>query len=275
MSRKNYELFDLFIFTLIACVVEGVNVFAFNAMKIQVGKLALNQVYTLSFACVLGMIAIYRWNFHGLIVAPLAGLVSVAVRVALGQETSVNLWLSLSISYLGLAVCLLFFRKRDKGTLRDDFGMMMLYYLSGYLSFEVIRALCQIGSQNYWFMLFQYFAFDLLNIIASAVVFIIALKQKNLVVDMNSYLDRLRDSQLHLSDQNIVSKNPSISVEELAKGNEINEAALLDGGTLSTEDLKRMEAYRRKVEQRTTKFDRENTELEAYRKEKEAKHGRR
>ena len=275
MTRKNYELFDLAIFTLIACVVEGVNVFIFNMMKITIGGYSFSQIYTLSFACVLGMIAIYRWNFHGLIVAPMAGLASLLVRLALTQDVSVNLWLSLTLSYFGLAVCLLFFRKRDKKTLREDAGMMALYYISGYLAFELIRALTQIGSHDYWFMLFQYLAFDLLNIIFSGVVFFIALRQKNLVVDMNSYLDEMRESQKYLANQNIVSKNLSISVEELADHNEINEAALLDGGTLSNEDLKRLEENRRRIERRSTKFDREQEELKAYRREKEAKHGSR
>lgn len=46
---------DLAVFTLIACAVEAVNVFAFNLMKVNIGKFQFNQIYTLSFAALLGM----------------------------------------------------------------------------------------------------------------------------------------------------------------------------------------------------------------------------
>jgi hypothetical protein len=269
-NKKSYEAFDLFIFTLIACVVEGLNVFVFNMMTIKIGEFYFNQIYTLSFAALLGMIAIFRWSAHGLIVAPLAGLTSVLVRFFLHQEVSVNLWLAFSVGYFALAVCLLFFHKRDKTELRKDKGMMIFYYFAGYLSLEVVRALCQIGVANYWVLLLDYVAFDLINIVFSFLVFLIALKQDSLIVDMNLYLEHLHDITEKLGGQDVVSRNININVEELAEADEINEAAILDGGTLSREDLKMMEAYRRKFEHRESKYDRENEELESYRKEKEA-----
>lgn len=272
-NRKSYEAFDLFIFTIIATGVEALNVFVFNTMTIKVGEYSFNQIYTLSFACLLGMIAIFRWNFHGLIVAPIAGLGSLLVRLALGQEVTINLWLSYTIGYLGLADCLLFFRKRDKGEMRKEIGLMFLYYFTGYLSVEVVRSLCQIGQANYWILLLNYLAFDLLNILVSALVFFIALKQNSLVVDMDTYLKELNDLKSKIGLEESVSKNVNICVEELAEADEINEAAILDGGTLSSDDLKRMEENRRKFENVTTKYDVENQELERYRKNKEAKHG--
>ncbi len=275
MTKQNYRLFDLAVFTLIACVVEGINVLVFNLMKVQVGKYSLNQVYTLSFACMLGMIAIYRWNAYGLFVAPLAGIVSICCRMFLQQSVTTNLWLSFSIGYLGLATCLLFFYKKDKDKLRQDKGKMILYYLAGFLSVEVVRAFCQIGAEDYWLLLLNYVSFDMINIVFGGLVFYIALRQEGLVVDMESYLRHMKNAQQKVAGQEFASKNININVEELAEADEINEAAILDGGTLSTEDLKKMEDNRRKFENRQTKFDQENQELEAYRKAKEAKHGSR
>lgn len=273
MTKENYRLFDLLVFTAIAVVVECVNVLIFNLMKFTIGKYTFSQLYTLSFALVLGMIAIYRWNAYGLVVAPIAGICSVLTRQFLGQSVTTNLWLSYSIGNLGLIVCLLFFRKRDKEKLRQDKGMMFLYYISGFLSVEVVRALCQIGSNDYWILLLNYVSFDLLNIAAGALVLFIALRQNGLVVDMNTYLLQLQDMTKKVSGKEIASKNININVEELAEADEINEAAILDGGTLSEDDLKKMEDNRRKFENRESKFDQENKELEEYRKAKEAKHG--
>lgn len=274
---------DLAVFTLIACAVEAVNVFAFNLMKVNIGKFQFNQVYTLSFAALLGMIAIYRWNAYGLVVAPLAGVASVLARTVLKQNVTYNLWLSFSLGYLGLAVCLLFFYKReggklilkDKDRLREDKANMILYYLAGYLSVEAVRSLCQIGSADYWLLLLNYIAFDLINILFGLGVLLIALKQDGLVVDMDSYLLHLSDIRKKVAGQEFASKNININVEELAEADEINEAAILDGGTLSTEDLKKMEDNRRRFENRHTKYDDENEEFDCYRKSKEAKHGSR
>lgn len=274
---------DLAVFTLIACVVEAVNVFAFNLMKVNIGKFQFNQVYTLSFAALLGMIAIYRWNAYGLAVAPLAGAASVLARTILKQNVTWNLWLSFTLGYLGLSVCLLFFYKReggkivfrDKDRLREDKVNMLLYYLSGYLSVEVLRAFCQIGSVDYWLLLLNYIAFDLINILFGLGVLLIALKQDGLVVDMESYLLHLNDIKKKLAGQEFASKNININVEELAEADDINEAAVLDGGTLSNDDLKRMEENRRRFENRHTKYDDENEEFDRYRKSKEAKHGSR
>lgn len=276
MNKNSYRLFDLFIFTAIASAIEGVNVLLFNMMKFHIGSYEFSAVFTLSFACVLGMIAIFRWNMYGLIVAPVAGIVSMLVRLALGQEVTMNLWLSYSLGYLGLAVCLLFVYKRDKKKLREDKGQMLIYYFVGYLVVELIKSLCQIGSANYWVLLLNYVSFDLINIVVGAAIFYLALKQDGLVVDMEQYLVDLKEFQSRMGGQQFVSKNININVEEMCEADEINEAAILDGGTLSREDLKKMEETRRKLEHKVSKFDAENEEFEAYKKSKEAKkHGAR
>ncbi len=275
MTKQTYRLIDLLIFTAIACVVECVNVLIFNLMKFTIGKYEFSQVYTLSFALVLGMIAIYRWNAYGLVVAPIAGACSILCRQFLGQAVTMNLWLSYSVGNLGLIVCLLFFHKRDKDKLRCDKGIMFLYYLAGFFTVELIRAICQIGSADYWILLLNYVSFDMLNIVFGGVVFFIALRQNGLVVDMDLYLIHLQEDKKKVSGKDFASKNINISMEELAEADEINEAAILDGGTLSTEDLQKMEDDRRKFENRESKFDKENKEFEAYRKAKEAKHGSR
>ena len=147
-------------------------------------------------------------------------------------------------------------------------GMMILYYFVGYLSVEVVRALCLIGSENYFLLLLNLMPFDLINALISFFVYLLALKQDGFVVDMNDYLHDLNDIERRKSKE-------SICLDELCEGNEINEAALLDGGTLSTEDLRKMEDDRRKFEGRSTVFDDENEAIEAYKRKREAlKHGK-
>ena len=68
--------------------------------------------------------------------------------------------------------------------------------------------------------------------------------------------------------------NPKINYEELASGSEINEAALLDGGTLSTEDLRELERNRREIEGEKSRFDQENDALRQYQESKKTQGGK-
>ena len=275
MSKQTYRLLDVFIFTLIASVIEIINVVAFNYFKVDIGKYSLQQVYTLSFAVVLGIIAVFRWNYYGLIVAPVAGLVSVLVRNFIGQNVTTGLYLAQSIGNMAIAVGLLFFIKNDKKKMKQSYPMMFAYYFLSYIAVEILRSICQIGTVEFNLILLNNFAFDLINIVFGAAIFFIALKQKDLVTDMNTYLLEMNELSSKLTGQMIVSKNDEICVDEIANRNDIvNEAALLDGGVLSNEDLRNLEEYRKHSENRDSIFDKENRELKKYRLDKEAKkHG--
>lgn len=110
MSKKTYEIVDLAVMALLAALLEGLNVFAFT----QFGIVA---TYSISVAAVFGMIAIYRWNYAGLPVAVIGGLGGLLVRLMLGQTMTTGLWLAYTVGYLALAVCPLWFLKKDKGTI--------------------------------------------------------------------------------------------------------------------------------------------------------------
>lgn len=139
--------------------------------------------------------------------------------------------------------------------------MMILYYFIGYISIEVLRVIVLIGSTNYLKLMSNFLMYDLINVFLSFLIYIVTLRQDGLVVDMNQYLADLNDIQKR-------AEKESICMEELAEGNQINEAALLDGGTLSIEDLKKMEDDRRRIEGRQSSFDDENDAINAYKKEK-------
>ena len=106
-------------------------------------------------------------------------------------------------------------------------------------------------------------------------MFFLAYAQKTLVVDMNGYLARTAKEKKELSEARKAKKaNPKINYEELASGSEINEAALLDGGTLSTEDLRELERNRREIEGEKSRFDQENEALRQYQESKKTQGGK-
>ncbi|MDD6240008.1 MAG: hypothetical protein PUA93_00280 [Eubacteriales bacterium] len=250
MSKQTYRIVDLALFTLIAAIVEAVNTYAFVHFKVT--------IYSISLSLCLGLIALFRWNAYGLIVAPIAGIVSVVVRTTLnGQSATTGLWLAMSIGNLGIGTSLLYFLHGKKDEVRNSPWKMALYYVTGFLSAEVLRSICQLGSGvNFGTVMLTYFAYDLLNLAFGGLVFFIACRQQNLVVDMNEYLRKL-----HAPTMQELKEESNYTVEELAEADEVNDAALLDGGTLSDKDLAKMEADRRKFGGRQSKFDKENEQL--------------
>ncbi len=263
MSKQKFRFIDLMILTVIATAIEVVSVVAFNAVNVQVGTYRLGQALSLSLACLIGMIAVFRWNGYGLCVGVIAGVGSLLARMFCSQQLSIQMWLSSSLSYLGLVSCLLFIHKRDKKKMAKDKGMMVLYFFIGFFSYELLRILLLIGSENYFALIGNVLSFEIVNLLLSFVIYLIALRQDGLVVDMNLYLLEMQDIR------NRVKRREDICVEELCEQGQINEAALLDGGTLSTEDLKELEDNRRRIEGKSTFFDEENKAVEKYRKKRE------
>lgn len=147
--------------------------------------------YIVSFAVTLGLISIFRWNWHGIVVPLVTGIVSVFI----GGIYDLGLVLSNTLGYLFLLPVLFWFKKKDKKAISKDIGFLLGYFFSGYISVEIGRTLCQLidvrDIAKLGTILYSYFVIDLLNIGIGLLVFFIACKQKNLVVDMNFYLIEL------------------------------------------------------------------------------------
>ena len=85
-------------------------------------------------------------------------------------------------------------------------------------------------------------------------------------MDMNDYLIRLH--QAPESSAVREAKQNQLSLEEMAEADDVNDAALLDGGTLSEDDLHRMDEPFNKAQHKTSKFDQENQAIKDYQNRK-------
>ena len=136
---------------------------------------------------------------------------------------------------------------------------MAIYALAGFIAVDAVRALTSLGTQSFTSGFWLYIAYDLLNWAVGIVIILLATHQEGMVVDMKSYLLRQAEEKKRISEAaKAKASNPKINYEELADSGEINEAALLDGGTLSDEDLMGLEKSRREIEGRKNIFDLEN-----------------
>ncbi len=265
MSKNSYQILDLAALTLIATAAEAVDVFVFHAFN--------SLVYSLTVAAVLGMIAIYRWNYWGLFIAPVAGAAGCLTRVVLGMSVTPGTWLAYTVGYLGLAICPVWFLFKGKDNLNKDWLFKLGYYFSGYLAIELLRAACQIGSAEFWSAATSYFLFDLFNVGLGLLIWIVACVQKGLVVDMNDYLLHKVDAPSSALAREEI-KNQYQLEEMTTSNNALNDAALLDGGTLSTEQLRQMDMRLRK-EQKSgpTEFEKQQKQLNEYQEREQ--HGKR
>jgi len=254
VSKRQFEVLDLFFFSLIGALVECINLWAFSRF---------NGMFYVSFAVVLGLIAMVRWNGFGVVVTIVAGTSSVIYDLIVNGNSSISWILANTVGYLPILINLLWFKGMNKKPQGKDYGYIIGYVITGFLLTEVGRSLCYIGgSTDIQTVLLRYFAYDLINIFIGILIYILACRQKDLVTDMNAYLIRIHkgteESRVRSEQENYQS------LEEMAEADEVSDISLLDGGTLSTDDLRIMNETKKKMEGKKSKYDIENEAIKKY-----------
>ncbi len=264
MSKQTFEAIDLLIFSILSAGSEALIIWGFN----NIGKY---DGYIVSFTVVISLISIYRWNILGVIPGILGGMASIAMSFSKG--ISLGYVLANTASYLFLLFELIWFKKNDKKKMTTNFGKMFAYYVTGYLLYEIGKCICfAIGTPNandLGKLLITYVVWDLLNILVGGLVFYIAIRQKTVVYDMNTYLIEQSKGTSTSRARDEISNYSSL--EEMAEADEVSDIALLDGGTLSESDLKLMNETYRKQTGTSNKYIQEQENLEAYHKNKDLK----
>ncbi len=266
MSKSTYKAIDLLILSGISGGIEALIYWAYNSFGHYDG-------YIVSFIVVIGMIAMFRWNWAGIVVPIISGGVSV-LMMRLNQDLSLGTMLANTLGYLPMLICLLWFKFIDKKKMLSSYGTMYGYLLSGYLLVDIgrtcfasigITSLSQIAD-----VLYSYVVWDLLNIVIGCVVFFVALKQKTLVYDMNTYLIEFKKENPTSVIRNEIDDYHSL--ESIAEDNdEVSDIALLDGGMLTTEDLKKMNETYMKMTNTQSKYIKEQQAIDDYHKQKDSK----
>lgn len=253
MTKTQFKALDLFFFSFISALAECINIWAFSKF---------NGIYYVSFAVVLGLISMVRWGAWGIVVPLAAGLASICFDLANGTKETVGWVLANSIGYLPLLINLIWFKFKGKDVVSRQWGMMILYVVTGFLETEAGKSMCYIGSADFGYVMKLFFAYDLINMAIGTIVYFIACKQRDFVCDMDDYLLRMHqgtpESRIREKDEDY------LSLEQMAEKDEVSDISLLDGGTLKEEDLKMMEDTYKKAEGKSSKFDREKQAIKDY-----------
>lgn len=238
MTKAQFRAIDLAMFSIITALVEVIMLWAFQKFPLE--------GYSVSFLILLGSIAVFRWNIYGIIPPLIGGAASLLFSYLTGTLVTTRLILSQLIGPLGLLTGLLWFKFYGKSKLDGKPDQMWAYFLTSFLSVEVVRTLCYIGDSNLLHILYTYFVLDLLNLVLGMVVMVIAVKQKGFVTDMNEYL--INQNKAPNSAQIAKQRTDIEAMASINEKDEISDIALLDGGMLEQSELDELATlYRQKT----------------------------
>ena len=238
MSKKTYMMFDITVFTIIACIIEGVITYMSNM------PLFLAEGFTVSLVVLFSIICIFRWNWYGVI----PGIFSTIVAIAVQNTTNSDLVAGYSngmivgslFAILAVNLINLFFKWKSKKVIKESLPLLVMYVVIAYAIYIVAYSIV-------WGLIDQYNIIDtfkkvagrnLINMVMSAIVIFIANKQRYFLVDMNDYLIYMNTVPDSIRIRKEIHEDKSQSLlSEVVSSDEINDIALLDGGMMSEEEL--------------------------------------
>ena len=239
MSKKNYMIFDLTLLTIIFCVIEGVLTFLSNQVNFML------EGFSVSFIVLYSLIGMFRWNLFGIIPGVCSAVVAIVVQNSIGSsagEFSYSSGRAIGIVVgVALSCLLLFYLKHfSKKKIKESIPLLCGYVVLGYLIYIVSCFLCLLFIDKYEVNVCVKLAIsgNLLNMVMSGIVLVVASLQRDFLVDMNEYLiymNTVPDS-IRLRKE-INEDKPEALMNEITDSDDINDIALLDGGTLKEEDL--------------------------------------
>ena len=238
MSLRRFKTMDILVFAVLAAVFEYINYFA--STNLQGFKLMF-----LSYSVVLSLICVYRWGLIGSVVAMVGGLSACLASKA----TEPSLFLSYIFgNFIGLFVSSIIFIKivkREK--IKSNKFLLILYLLVCYVSVIFFRSLIlSLYQENIFNYLLNSMRAELiiesLSFVISCFILLIAARKKgDIVVEMKAYIKEVQDSQ-KLGGLKEIKESPNFNAErQLTKKNEMDEAYILDGGTLSEKELRELD----------------------------------
>lgn len=184
ISLGMYRGIDLFLLSLITCAAELINI-------IVLKRFFQGELFTLSIAVPMSLIAMQRWNAYGAIVAAASGLAYCVANNGAAQSYAAYI-----LGNLFVLICLLWYLKGGKKKIEESKGLQFLFALSGFLAVEVGRTLVAFIFEKEILSIFlTYIVSDSLNIVIGIVIVMVAAAQKGLFTDQLGYLRAIAEER--------------------------------------------------------------------------------
>lgn len=190
MGLKQYRTIDLTILFIIMCAIECASLLVLSKV--------ISSFY-LSVVLLVTLIVYMRWGFYGAIFGLVGGIIdavlisninSVTDSSALELSNVVQSSIVYVVGYLATMVSMLFF-KMGKGNLSSKLWAVFLYTLSAYVLMCLGRSVVlTVYGQNFFSALIgQLFSQDLLNLVFTFLVLLVARKQDSVFADQKEYFE--------------------------------------------------------------------------------------
>ncbi len=174
MTIKKFMTFDLIVLTLLAVVVDVIGYFASQSDLIFL-------YVTLSIPVIL--IAYIRWGYKALVI----NLVIIVLHLIMYRGIQVIPMIVYLVSLASTSLSMIWFKLIKKDDIKDEVLLITLYFLTAYVALFLLQAFAQFleGGEIQWFTLLIRHS---VNIVLGWVILMIAARQQDLMVDMNTYL---------------------------------------------------------------------------------------
>lgn len=241
MSLKQYRMLDLFVMTILAVVFEFLNYFAAVAIS---GYRILFMSYTI----VLSLIAIYRWDYRGVIVSIAGGITACLAY----QAFDISQIIAYTIGNASVVLVALAFERGLKKERIVNNKILLVIYL--FLAFVVVSffrsliiALFEINNfvSTLVDSLKQEIMFESLSFVISCIIILVAARKDGIMVEMVDYIRRTQEEdKLKIKD---IKESPKFnSIRPFTEEGEMDDAYILDGGIPTRDQLKELDEYEKK-----------------------------
>lgn len=185
MKKKTFRLIDICFLTGITIIIDLV---AF-LMSQNANDSEVVLTYYISFYVTMGLLIMFRWNIYGY----LASIVMTLAYCIISSASPTQYFVYL-IGAIFMGINLIWFTKGFKNKLQNNFGLLVLYIISGFLLALLGRTIAGlIVTSHFYFLGFA--SQEGLNLLMCFIIFLVSKKQNGLLVDMNEYLVSLHNKE--------------------------------------------------------------------------------
>lgn len=176
MSFKKYRTIDIALLSIIYTI--------FEYIVIKAATSWFNEPYTVSIMLAMLLIIMIRWDRFVCIPCVIFGFLFVFLQNGVGVQ-----YLIYILGNIGFLLTLVYVYKLGKSRITDSIFLTMLYCVIGFLTMEVSRGIAAICfTENSFAIISKFILTDMLTLVFTIVVMLIARKIDGLLMDQKQYV---------------------------------------------------------------------------------------
>ena len=243
MSKGKFKLLDIAIFCMLAIAFEFINYYA----SARLGKYV---ICFLSYSIILSLISIYRWGVLGTAVG-ICGAIASCISFKNFTLETLSIYISGNLS---LALMCLFIKVFTHKKIKSNIGLLFLYLITGYVLVFTVRSLVgMIFGRDFISMFRDYFVTDSISVFISFIILLISRGKNGILTEMNQYVRDVYEERTNpMKKLKVLHEDPYYNpTAEVIDPDQFNDANIMEGGSLSQEDLDKLQNMYNEKEKKT------------------------